>query len=58
MDLDSVREDAPNPQEIWGPSEFRGLVVWGLEGGDMLLKTGCREEEWDGEHSEGELGGG
>jgi hypothetical protein len=27
--LDSVREDAPNPQETRGPKEWGGLVGWG-----------------------------
>jgi hypothetical protein len=28
--LDSVREDAPNPQETGGPREWRGLVGLGV----------------------------
>jgi hypothetical protein len=30
LSLDSVREDAPNPQETWGPRKWWGLV--GLRG--------------------------
>jgi len=26
--MGSVREDVPNPQEIGGPRELRGLVGW------------------------------
>jgi len=28
LGLDSVREDAPNPQETGGPRKWRGLVGW------------------------------
>ena len=26
--LASVREDAPNPRETWGPREWEGLMGW------------------------------
>jgi hypothetical protein len=43
--MGSVREDAPNPQEIWRSQEVKrsgGMVVvgGGLGGGDILLETG------------------
>ena len=38
MDLDSVREDAPNPQETGGPRELGDLVGW--RDGDILLEKG------------------
>jgi hypothetical protein len=39
-----VREDAPNPQEICGPREWRGLVGW-------VCPLVDREAEWDEEQS-------
>jgi hypothetical protein len=38
LGLDSVREDASNPQETWGSREWGGLVGWGGNG-DILLET-------------------
>lgn len=35
--LDSVRADAPNPQETWGPGN-RGSAGVGM--GDIFLETG------------------
>jgi hypothetical protein len=57
LDLGSVREDTPNPQENGGPREFRGLVVRGLlgcgqGGGDILMEMGVEVQ------SEGEPGRG
>jgi hypothetical protein len=51
--LASVREEAANTQETWGPREWEGLVGWQW-GGDILLET---EKEWDEELSEGGPGG-
>lgn len=38
--LNSVREDAPNSGETWGPREWGGLIWWGW-GGDILLAGRC-----------------
>jgi hypothetical protein len=40
--LDSVRKDAPNPQETGGPKggEVWWGEGWGLAGGDILVETG------------------
>jgi hypothetical protein len=35
-----MRDDAPNPHETGGPREFRGLVAYGVDGGDNLEETG------------------
>jgi hypothetical protein len=35
-----VREDAHNPQETGGSREWRGLVGWGIGGGDIFVETG------------------
>jgi hypothetical protein len=42
LDLDSVREDAPNPQETGSPREIQGLVGWGLGVGDWGHPHGDR----------------
>ena len=57
--MDSVREDAPNPQETGGPREFRGLMRWGMDRwGHPCRDGGVRGKEvWGMEQSEGELGG-
>jgi hypothetical protein len=49
--LGSVREDAPNPEETGGPTEFRGLV--GSEVGTSSWRQGARNEIWDVKQSEG-----
>jgi hypothetical protein len=36
--LDSIRENAPYPQETEGPREWGSLVEW--EGGDILVEMG------------------
>ena len=43
LDLCSIRDDAPNPQETGGPRKFRGQVGWG---GSMEnpVERGGREE--------------
>jgi hypothetical protein len=55
LDLCSFRDDAPNPQEIGGPREFRGQVGCGV-GASMWRRGGvgrrkCRrvdgETEWN-----------
>ena len=56
MGLDSVREDAPNPQGTGGPRVFRGLVGWGV--GTSSWRQGGEKEVCDVEQSEGEAGGG
>ena len=43
--LDSVKEDAPNPQETRGPREWGGLVGWGW-GWGHLLETGRKYGKW------------
>jgi hypothetical protein len=53
----SIREDAPNPQDIGGPRKFRVLVGWELGGGDILVETGDGEEVWHLEQLEGGLRG-
>jgi len=52
--LDSVREDAPNPQETGGPREWGSLVGWV---GTSSWRPVGRDEIGDVEQSEGELGG-
>jgi hypothetical protein len=55
--LCSFRGEAPNPQEMGGPREFRGQVGWG-GGGDIHVEMGWGGVEvWDVEQSEGGLGG-
>jgi hypothetical protein len=52
LGLDSVREDALNPRETWGPRE------WGAGGGeDIFLEIGLEEVEHV-EQLEGGPGGG
>ena len=55
-DLGSFRDDAPNPQEIVGPMEFKSQVGWGL-GTPMWRQVG-REKEWDMEQLKGGSGRG
>jgi hypothetical protein len=38
--LDSVKEDASNPQETWDPREWGGLVRWEWGKGNILLEMG------------------
>ena len=45
--LGSVREDAPNPEETGGPTEFRGLVGWGSGVEHPLGDTGSRHGMWN-----------
>jgi hypothetical protein len=42
MDMCSIRDDAPNPQETGGPREFRGQVGsgWGRTCGDSGWRGG------------------
>ena len=54
--LGSVREDVPNPQEIIGLGEWRGLVGWALGVVDILIEI--KEYVWNVEQLQGELGGG
>jgi hypothetical protein len=49
----SIRYDAPNPQETGVPRVFRGQGIWGMEDGDILVKSEGWEEVWDIEHSQG-----
>jgi hypothetical protein len=56
LGLCSSRDDVPNPQETGGLREFRGLVGWGLWGGNILLETVGKEEVWDVKQSEGRPG--
>jgi hypothetical protein len=50
--LDSVREDAPSPQETEDSREFRVQVGWVVRDRDMLVETRGREEVWDVEQLE------
>ena len=43
LGLASVREDAPNPWETWGPESGEARRV----GRNILLKIGWGEEEWN-----------
>jgi hypothetical protein len=53
--LCSFRDDAPNPQEIVGPREFRGQV--GVGDGGIHVEMGLGGEEvWDVGQTEGGLG--
>jgi hypothetical protein len=54
--LYSIRDDAPNPQEMGGPREFRGQVVWVVGRRDILVETVGDEEVWDVEQSDGRWG--
>jgi hypothetical protein len=51
MHLTLKRLEAPGSGEVW-----RG-GMWGLGGGGWGHPSGGREEVWDVEQSEGELGG-
>jgi hypothetical protein len=41
-DLGSIWDDAPNPEEIGGPREFRDQVGWRDGCRDILVNTGER----------------
>jgi hypothetical protein len=55
LGLDSVRDDAHNPQETGGPREFRDLVGCEVGGGDILLEMGVGV--WGGGMGCGTVGG-
>jgi hypothetical protein len=52
-----MREDTPNLQETGVPRNIRSLVGWWWWMGTSLWKQEGREEVWDVEQSEDELGG-
>jgi hypothetical protein len=44
LGLNSVREDATNPQDTGGPRKFRGLLRLGVGDRDIFVETGV----WEG----------
>jgi hypothetical protein len=40
LGLDSMKEDAPNPQETECPREWGGLVRWRVGWGNILITQG------------------